>query len=78
MKLEIKTRLDILTDIEDELCVRLPIHIFPSDTNFNDRWVSVESLLKRKSIWYSDSRHKPQEEVIILSEDDIKELEKEE
>ena len=42
--MKIKTRLDILTDIEDELCVRLPIHIFPSDTNFNDRWVSVDSL----------------------------------
>jgi len=42
--MKIKTRLDILTDIEYELCVRLPIQKFPSDTNFTDRWVSVDSI----------------------------------
>jgi hypothetical protein len=39
-----KTRLDILVDIEDELCVRLPIDILPSDTNFNDKWFSEEEI----------------------------------
>jgi hypothetical protein len=40
-----KTRLDILTDIEDELCVRLPIHILPSDVSLNDRWFSETEIL---------------------------------
>jgi len=39
-----KTRLDILTDIEDELCVRLPINILPSDVSFNDKWYSEEEI----------------------------------
>ena len=44
--MEIKTRLDILCDIEKETEASLNIDIPVEDKRFNDKWVAVDDLLK--------------------------------
>ena len=77
MKLEIKTTAKLLDEFHN-VWGKESDFVTKSDYIDKDKykkWVSVESLLEKKMVWYSDYKDKPKENIILLSEEDVKELE---